>query len=177
MRIDDGLYASWIGTAMTAFTGAAGFAAYLYPARRELFVIAAIAFAAIALYSFFKAIQVRRNGRLSLEDRFGQGLQLLHHEHIHREVQGREAYLWLFKVRIHAAARSVFFQCRDPLHYATAQMKESPVFRPEVRWRQNWAEAIFDDPDAARGGVLCMELSSVTPLELKEAIIRSAPMD
>jgi len=58
--MDQGLYASWFGTAMTALTATSGFLALFFPQARLPFAIAASVFFVVAIYSFWKAMQARR---------------------------------------------------------------------------------------------------------------------
>jgi hypothetical protein len=113
----------------------------------------------------------------TLEDFFGPGLVLAAHDHKYGSFgTPQNVHLWQFKVRVNRSAKSILFQCLDPLSGATARASESAEQFLTTNRQSNWAEAIFRDPDSSRGALLTMELTSVSPLRLDEVVIRDSPM-
>lgn len=169
---DEGLYATWIGTAMTALTAAAGFGAYRFPEQKGLFGVAAIVFFLAALYSCWKAVQAWRGATRPAEGPLvSPGLRIEHEDSTYGNVLGVICHIKRYHLRIERAALGVRFVCRHPLHHVIQRLTENIGYRGEPvirRPRAEWADILFPDDQAARGALLMVELSSREPVVVQE---------
>jgi hypothetical protein len=100
------------------------------------------------------------------------GLELVDQGHLHAKVLGEQVYLWKFKVRILRPARAIMFTCDAPLHHVMARLEGSAGANCYGRQPSpGMAEIVFDSPDKLLGAFLYTEISSATPLRLREIAI------